>query len=187
MKLIHTCVIAAALAIAAPAFAQSAGRDTWLEPEIRAQLKQGMTRDQVVQLLGKPSRLRMNRSGAGLAQDYEYRSGDGHDWMIVTFMGDVFFNYSVARLANPESASLKHCQNLAKWAQVQPGMHLEAVEEILGQPSATSYAGGFTPDEALTAWLYDVTSYTDGATGMVAVGPAGHVVAITEPLCPPAD
>lgn len=187
MKLIHMCAIAVAFASATPAFAESVNRDAWMKPDTRAQLNQGMTREQVEKLLGKPARLRMNRSLGGHGQDYEYRSADDHNWMIVTFMNDVFFNYSVARFANPDSVSLNHCQNLTKWAQVQPGMQLETVEQVLGQPSATAHVGGFMPDETMTAWLYDVTSYSDGATGMVMVDPSGNVVGITEPLCPPAD
>jgi len=143
-----------------------------------------MSPDKVKAVVGTPTRTRTTRSIAGGTSDYEYRSTDGKDWMVVTFMeGNSLLTYSVARLGNADaSQGSQRWRELSAWDRVNPGMELERVEEILGQPSARSYAGGMTAAEVLTGWLYDVGLETDNAAGIVQFDSSGKVISVMTPL-----
>lgn len=184
MKWIQACALSLALMAAPAAHSQTVDRNAWLEASVRTQLVSGMSRDQVEKVVGVPTRTRTTRSVAGGTWDYEYRSSDGNDWMVVTFMGgNSMLTYSVARLGNADaSQGTQRWREPSAWERVNPGMELKQVEEILGQPSAMSYAGGMTAAEMLTGWLYDVGSETDADTGIVQFDPSGKVVSVMTPL-----
>lgn len=190
MKLISLFVIAA-LSMAMPAFAQSQAvdRDAWMQAEVRAKLRPGMSEKQVNGVLGKPSRFRITRSDAGTTRDLEYRSSDGKDWMIVNLTdGMLMSGYSVARLGLAgESSDTQKWRTPSNWLKVNPGMSLDQVETMLGKPTAEARAGGGMMPETLSGWLYEIDPETNLATGLIFLDSAGLVISVWTPLFPPSE
>lgn len=189
---LHSTLLTLSLAIVITAPAAALASDppapgTWLQRDARSQLQRGMQPAEVEKILGKPTRTRFTNSMGGSITEFEYRSGDLKDWMIVRFMAGKMSNYDIARLGQPESAGPKASQRWrtqAAWQELRPDMPLTEVERILGKPTAKSLAARPDGSEAVTAWLYDMNpAGTDPATGMVMVL-NDKVLAITSPLFP---
>ena len=179
-----------AIVITAPAAAFAGGPpapDTWLQRDARSQLQRGMQPADVEKILGTPTRTRFTNSMGGSITEFEYRSGDLKDWMIVRFMAGRMSNYDIARLGetgSPGPKASQRWQTQAAWEELRPDMSLEEVERILGKPTAKSLTARPDGSEAVTAWLYDMNpAGTDPATGMVMVL-NDKVLAITSPLFP---
>lgn len=184
----NICAIAIAVAIsgafAAPAFAQPADPYVWLKEDTRLKLKAGMSQAQVENLLGKPHRVRLQRSPGAGGTDFEYRSADQRDWLITNFLNGTMVAYSVARLGNARRTQFESCPRREAWTKVQPNMTPEQVLEILGEPTGKSFGGGYMPNEMLTAFLYEFSEEPEDGAGAVTFG-GGLSIGIMEPFCPP--
>lgn len=181
-------LILAAMLLTLPGFvaAREVDRDAWRQAETRLKLAHGMTRSQVENVLGRPSRERVTRSAVAVTLDLEYRSIDDRDWMVLNFMdGRHLSGYSVARLGVPQegTASEEPWRVRSTWQKVSPGMTEDEVQAILGKPTAKAYASGLHGAEVLGALLYDIGPETDNATGIVMLAD-GRVVSVMTPLFP---
>lgn len=185
MKKICAVAIVVAAALAAPAFAQPVDRDAWMKVETRQKLKPGMTHAQVETVIGKPQRARVLRQVGARAHDYEYRTRDGKNWLVTSFVEGRLSHYSVARLVNPKRGQYENCQRHEAWSKVDGNMKPEEVVEILGEPTSKAFTGGMMA-EMLSGYMYEFSDDPNEGSGIVMFGPAG-VVGVMEPFCPPAE
>lgn len=180
---LRVIAVAVACALAAPAFAQSVDPEAWLDLETRQKLRQGMSSAQVEEIIGKPGRARLLRQFGTSAHDYEYRTRDGRNWMVTSFVDGRLAQYSVARLANPDRGGFETCQRREAWGRVQGNMKPEEVIGILGEPTSKAFAGGgMVPGESVTGFLYEFSEDPGDGAGTVMFGPLG-VVGVVEPFC----